>query len=147
MLRRLLLVFAMLPVAVGCSPRPSVPETLPETPPPYPDTAALRPAIAFAGEHLYFGTGFVIADTAGSKYLLTAEGILDGPHGFEWSGVRSVILDTMDAGGKEVATCAPRSLYLGRSFRHGDCLPISSSGRWRTGRRSSRSNWPQTIQC
>lgn len=119
MSRRLLLALALLPVfAVGCTPLAAVPETPPPaSPPAFPDPSALRPHFNVGTRTVPAGTGFVVADAAGKKYLLTAAHLMDDAK--EWGTVRAVSLHAMEGG--EVAACTGRPLLVGRSFDESNC--------------------------
>jgi len=116
---RRLLPLLLLPLAIaGCSPLPSVPETPPpDKAPAFAEPVALRPHFNTGGRIVPAGTGFVVADAAGKKYLLTAAHLMDDAK--EWGTVQSVALNAMEGG--ELARGTGRPLLIGRSFDESNC--------------------------
>lgn len=119
-MRRLLPLLLLPFVLVGCGgpPLQSVPESPPPAnPPTLAEPLALRPHFNMGGRIVPAGTGFIIADTAGKKYLLTAAHLMDNAK--EWDKAQSVTLHTMEGG--EVARCTGRPLFIGKSFDESNC--------------------------
>jgi len=115
-LRPARLVFlAVLAAAVpACQKKlPSVAETPPPLSPPSVSTAAaLRPTYDLNGRAVTAGTGFVVKDTAGKLYFLTAAHVMETS---EWRRVNSVSVATM--GGEVVCTLQPGGLkHVGAPF-------------------------------
>jgi hypothetical protein len=106
----------LFPLLSACH-RESIPAVA-ETPPPTtaptaPAAAALRPTYQFKGEQAAAGTGFVVKDSTGKAYFLTAAHVMDDEA--EWRSIRGVSLTTMS--GEPVGSAKPAGLkWIGKSF-------------------------------
>ena len=91
----------VLPLLSACQKKlPAVAETPPPLgPPDVPASVALRPTYTLNGRPTTAGTGFVVRDTTGKTYFLTAVHVMDES---EWRRVDNVSLATM--AGESVGT-------------------------------------------
>jgi len=104
----------VLPVLPACQKKlPSVSETPPPLgSPDVPTAIALRPTYDVNGRSLTAGTGFVVRDTAGKTYFLTAAHVMDQG---DWRRVTNVSLATMS--GESIGSLQPGGLkHIGAPF-------------------------------
>jgi Trypsin-like peptidase domain len=111
---RLAFLAALIVALPACQKKlPSVAATPPPLQPPsIPTAAALRPTYDLNGRPVTAGTGYVIKDSGGKLYFLTAAHVMETS---EWRRVNSVSLATM--GGEAVGTLQSGGLkHVGAPF-------------------------------